>query len=138
MTVYMYICIYVYMYIYMYIYIYVTAETIRFAIQLRKGCLYSIDSDELNSHVYSVLDALHLHEVSDTKAIDLSSGQRRMLSLAEELTDDPYLLFIDEPLRALSNRETSILMTCLRELVNEDRTIVATIFEVSASCIQRI
>lgn len=77
-----------------------------------------------------ILDSLHLHEVADTYAVDLSVGQRRMLSLAEELAEDPYLLLIDEPVRSLSARETAVVMACLRELVNQDRTVIATIYEV--------
>jgi ABC-type branched-subunit amino acid transport system ATPase component len=92
----------------------------------------SYTEEALGGDTRRILDSLHLHDVADRFAVDITPGQRRMLSLAEELTEDPYLLLIDEPVRSLSARETAVVMGCLRELVNQDRTVIASIYEVGA------
>ena len=47
---------------------------------------------------------LHISEYKDVFVSTLNRGLRRMLSLCEELTSDPYLLLIDEPISGLTNR----------------------------------
>ena len=71
---------------------------------------------------------------SDCKTKKLSAGCRRRLSIAEEVVCGPTLIFVDEPTTNLDVRETSIIVTgVLRELVNQDRTVVCTMHQPSAA-----
>jgi ABC-type multidrug transport system ATPase subunit len=68
---------------------------------------------------------------ADTKTKNLSAGCLRRLSIAEEVVCGPTLVFVDEPTTSLDVRETSIIVTgVLRELVNQDRTVVVTMHQV--------
>ena len=91
-----------------------------------------LPSNEVNCIVDSVLSLLHIMEYKNTYVSELNRGLLRLLSLCEELTGDPMLLLIDEPISGLSNRESALLMGALRELVNQDRTVLATVYQVSS------
>jgi ABC-type multidrug transport system ATPase subunit len=47
--------------------------------------------------IESILESLGLMETFDDRAIDLSGGEQKRLSIALELIDDPSILFLDEP-----------------------------------------
>ena len=64
------------------------------------------------------------------KSKHLSVGQRRRLSIAEELVHGPSLLCVDEALAGLEHEETVLMMNVFRELVNQQRTVVITAFQV--------
>lgn len=60
------------------------------------------------------------------KSKHLTPGARKRLSIAEEIVHGPPLLLIDEPLTGLDPKDIAILMNVFREMVNQDRTVVAT------------
>jgi ABC-type multidrug transport system ATPase subunit len=59
----------------------------------------------------------------------LNRGEYKRLSIAEEMVHGPKLLLMDEPTTGVSLYETSILMATFREMVNADRTVVATMYQ---------
>lgn len=55
------------------------------------------------------------------------------MSIAEEIVHGPTLILVDEPITDLEPKDISIIMSgTLRELVNQDRTVVATMHQPSA------
>jgi ABC-type Mn2+/Zn2+ transport system ATPase subunit len=50
--------------------------------------------------------------------------------MAEELASDPYLMLVDEPVSGTDARDVSVVMNTLRELVNQNRTVIATLYQV--------
>ena len=62
---------------------------------------------------------------------DLSGGQRKRVNVGVELVADPVLLFLDEPTSGLSSRDTSDIITVLRGLANQGKTIILTIHQPS-------
>lgn len=70
--------------------------------------------------------------VIDKKAKRLNPGEWKRLCIAEEIVHGPKLLLMDEPTTGISLVETSILLMCFREMVNQDRTVVASIHQPSA------
>jgi hypothetical protein len=66
------------------------------------------------------------------KAKKLNSGELKRVSIAEEMVHGPKLLLVDEATSDISMVETAVLLACFREMVNQDRTVIATIHQPSA------
>ena len=60
----------------------------------------------------------------------LSAGDLRRLSIAEEIVHGPSLLLIDEPTTDLDIKDVSTMLMTFREMVNQDKTVVASIHKV--------
>ena len=85
------------------------------------------------SHIFAFLTVcsdcfrcMWVLRIANVKAKHLTPGARKRLSIAEEIVHGPPLLLIDEPLTGLDPKDIAILMNVFREMVNQDRTVVAT------------
>ena len=72
---------------------------------------------------------LDLDQVADRKISVLSGGQKRRVTVAIELIARPSLIFLDEPTTGLDASGTLKLVTVLRNLANQGRTIICTIHQ---------
>ncbi len=62
----------------------------------------------------------------------LNSGELKRLSIAEEIVHGAKLLFLDEPTTGVSLLETSILLLTFREMVNQGRSVISTMYQPTA------
>ncbi len=60
----------------------------------------------------------------------MSLGALKRLSIAEEIVHGPPLLLIDEPVTNLDAKDVAIVMNVFREMVNQDKTVIATVHQV--------
>src|SRR5262249_41178873 len=67
--------------------------------------------------------------IGSAEAKVLSGGQRRRVNLAVELVTDPSLLILDEPTSGLSWTDAADVISTLRRLADNGRTIVVTIHQ---------
>jgi len=105
-------------------------EIITYALRLRTvDSTYCYSTIDVNNVVSHVIDLLQLHEFRDVKSKLLSIGCARRLSMAEELVHEPSLFFCDEPISGLSLKASTIIVSSLRELVNQNKTVIVTAHE---------
>ena len=92
---------------------------------------------EIEQRISQTLEELNLVDQKDQLigSIEnkvLSGGQRKRVNLGVELVSDPVLLFLDEPTSGLSSSDTADIISVLRELANQGKTIILTIHQPSA------
>ncbi|KAM7353103.1 ATP-binding cassette sub-family G member 1 isoform 1-T4 [Cochliomyia hominivorax] len=83
--------------------------------------------------IEQILDSLKLSNCKHTRCNRLSGGQKKRLSIALELIDNPAILFLDEPTTGLDSSSSFDTIQLLQMLANEGRTIVCTIHQPSSN-----
>jgi ABC-type multidrug transport system ATPase subunit len=106
-------------------------EVVTYAMELRCSSVKMLS--RVAENIGRTLDILHLTDVGDKRVKCLSAGERRRLSIAEEIVHGPSLLLIDEPETELSALDCSVLYRTFREMVNQERTVIAAVSQPSAS-----
>lgn len=71
-----------------------------------------------------VLHLLELESVSDTRAAELSGGQRKLLELGRVLMLQPRLVLLDEPTAGVAPALTDTLVAKLRRLRDDGTTLL--------------
>jgi ABC-type multidrug transport system ATPase subunit len=106
-------------------------EVITFAMKLR--CQTKKGFAQVEENVKLTVEILHLDEILTKKVISLSRGERRRLSIAEEIVHGPSLVLIDEPCTHLDLLDESVMMMTFREMVNQDKTVITTSYQPSSA-----
>ncbi|EZG59147.1 putative ABC transporter [Gregarina niphandrodes] len=107
-------------------------ETVVFAARLRLGHL---SYDDQVARADGVLDALGLQVCKDvliggSEVKGISGGQRKRVSIAVALLDEPRVLFLDEPTSGLDAALAFDVIQTLRKIAEDKgRTIVCTIHQ---------
>ncbi|XP_043499361.1 ATP-binding cassette sub-family G member 1-like [Polistes fuscatus] len=80
-----------------------------------------------------ILKALDLMQSKNTHTNRLSGGQKKRLSVALELIDNPSVMFLDEPTTGLDSSSSLQCITMLQKLAKKGHTIICTIHQPSAN-----
>lgn len=82
--------------------------------------------------VREILEMLLLIKSKDTKTTLLSGGERKRLSIALELINNPPVIFLDEPTTGLDDLSSSQCIILLKMLAQQGRTIICSVHTPSA------
>ncbi|XP_014276196.1 ATP-binding cassette subfamily G member 4 isoform X3 [Halyomorpha halys] len=107
------------------------AELMDFASRLKLPANYTLKQRAVV--VENLISTLGLEDCINSRTHKLSGGQRKRLSIALELINNPPVLFLDEPTSGLDTVTTVHLIRLLSRLSRDGRTIVVTIHQPSAS-----
>ena len=90
--------------------------------------------------VGSALERLGLCELAERSVLDLSGGERQLVSIARALAQEAQVLLLDEPMAHLDLARRLELQTLIRELAAEGRTIALVSHDLgpSASIADRV
>jgi ABC-type multidrug transport system ATPase subunit/pSer/pThr/pTyr-binding forkhead associated (FHA) protein len=107
-------------------------EALRYACALRLP--QGTKKQQIEESIEATLKEVGLWEQRDVaigsaQRKTLSGGQRRRVNLAVELVTDPSLLILDEPTSGLSWTDAADVISTLRRLADNGRTIVVTIHQ---------
>eukprot|EP00737_Agarophyton_chilense_P000732 gb/GEZJ01000808.1/.p1 GENE.gb/GEZJ01000808.1/~~gb/GEZJ01000808.1/.p1 ORF type:complete len:707 (-),score=73.98 gb/GEZJ01000808.1/:4786-6906(-) len=111
-------------------------ETLSFTAAIR---VPHLSSSERESIIYKVMKRLRLLKCQDTRVGDqqfdkgISGGERKRLNIANELLHNPSILLADECTSGLDSSSAHTVITLLRELCHDGRTVIATIHQPSSN-----
>lgn len=108
-------------------------ETLLFTARLR----LELSSNEREELVDSLMDEMGLLQARDTPVGTLfikgiSGGQKRRLSIAQEVLVSPSVMFLDEPTSGLDAAAAFFCVNSLRTLASQGRSIIMSIHQPSS------
>lgn len=79
---------------------------------------------EREKKIEKYLDLVGLLNKKNQMPTELSGGQQQRIAIARALINDPYVIFADEPTGALDSNTTVEIMSILKKLNDENKTII--------------
>lgn len=104
-------------------------EALTMSVELRMPMLDKRSKLEKVNHSIS---GWGLYECRKTRTSNLSGGQRRRLAIAQELVNNPPVVFLDEPTSGLDNVSSLLCVQILKEMAERGHTVICSIHTPSA------
>jgi len=109
-------------------------ETLNFRVELKLGRIAS--KAVRDQMVHDLMEQVELTKSADTivgdnKVRGISGGERKRLSIAVEMISSPSLVFLDEPTSGLDSTAAMTLISTLRGLADQGKTVIAVIHQPS-------
>ena len=96
-----------------------------------------ISMEEKMKRVDNMISLLHLEKCKDTIVGDslmkgISGGEKKRLSVGMEMIMNPSIIFLDEPTTGLDSYSAYSLISNLKDLASNGRTVITTIHQPSS------
>ncbi len=103
---------------------------------LYQGSLKGIEANEVEDHVYHVMQKADLLEKASQTISTLSKGYRQRVGVANAILNQPKLIILDEPTNGLDPSQTLNMRALIKELSKHSTVILSThiLQEVQAMC----
>ncbi len=88
-----------------------------------------MNKQQAHDKAIALLEKMGLSDKADNVPCDLSGGQQQRVAIARALMLDPEILFFDEPTSALDPELTKEVLKVIRNLAEEDMTMVIVTHE---------
>lgn len=96
-------------------------QSLWYAAKLR---LQNSSEEQINDKINQVLDNLKIQHIRDQLVGKISGGQRKRVSIAVEILNDPLILFLDEPTSPLDPQTIEEFLGSLRKLCEMGTTVI--------------
>ncbi|XP_050525010.1 ATP-binding cassette subfamily G member 4-like [Daktulosphaira vitifoliae] len=106
-------------------------ESLTYAARLKIG--NELSKEDKCKAVDEVIELLGVTKCQNTFVEKLSGGQRKRLSIALELVNNPPVIFLDEPTTGLDYFAIKQCMSLLVDLAKQGRTVICTIHQPTSS-----
>nr|CAI5822485.1 unnamed protein product [Callosobruchus analis] len=104
-------------------------EAMSVAADLKLKCSKS----EKQAKIEEIMKSMNLTSHRRTRTVNLSGGQKKRLSIALELLNNPQVMFFDEPTSGLDSVTSKQCVALLKQLAITGRTVICTIHQPSAT-----
>ncbi|KAK8764621.1 hypothetical protein V5799_032767 [Amblyomma americanum] len=104
-------------------------EAISMSVELR---MPNIDAQDKSKKVEQSIEEWGLQVCRNTRTENLSGGQRKRLAIAQELVNNPPVLFLDEPTSGLDNVTSLMCVQILKKMASMGHTVICSIHAPSA------
>lgn len=105
-------------------------EAMILASHLKLG--YEFSMSQKMEMIEEILNMLRLKKSEKTMCMRMSGGEKKRLSIALELVNNPPVIFLDEPTTGLDDLSSAQCISLLRRIAHSGRTIICTIHTPSA------
>ncbi|XP_005184543.2 ATP-binding cassette sub-family G member 4 [Musca domestica] len=109
-------------------------ENMHIAADLKLGP--NVSYEEKEAKIEDILLMLGLYDHDQTMTKRLSGGQKKRLSIAMELINNPTVMFLDEPTTGLDSSSCTKVLELCKMLAQQGRTIICTIHQPTAKLFQ--
>ena len=99
-------------------------ENVAFGLRLKK-----LDEDTIRRKVRDMLEVVGLKGFERRSISQMSGGQQQRVAIARAIAYDPEILYFDEPTSALDPELTGEVLTVMRRLADEGRTMLVVTHE---------
>lgn len=91
-------------------------------------------SEQDEQIVEQAMRTTQIHELADRLASDLSGGQQQRVFLAMTLAQDAEIVLLDEPTTYLDLNHQAELMTMMRRLQQQGKTVITVLHDLNQAC----